>query len=127
MQLKRVTNEGTVIKYKATMEGAWGRTPQMLGDFCDFAAKKKQFLCHFNRTSHVLSHTNHYIAKIQKLFQRRIKFLRPFSSPLLQIKSKIRLNAHILRLNFYVTWLRELKPLHPGCVTDRDLQILSVL
>ena len=39
----------------------------------------------------------------------------------------MRLNAHILRLNFYVTWLRELKPLHPGYATDRDLQILSVL
>ena len=27
MQLKRVA------------EGAWGRSPQLLGDFCDFAAK----------------------------------------------------------------------------------------
>ena len=101
MQLKRVTNGGVVIKYIVTVDGGLGRGPQLLGDFCDFAAQKKRFLRQFNRTSHVLKpYTNHYIAKVQKLFQSRIKFLSPFSSPLLQIKSKIRLNARILRLKF---------------------------
>ena len=54
MQLKRVTNEGIVIKYIVTTDGCLGGGAQPLGNFCDFAAKKKQFLQHFNRTSHVL-------------------------------------------------------------------------
>ena len=54
MQLKRVTNGGTVIKYKVTMDGGLGAQPPAAGRFCDFAAKKKQFLRHFNRTLHVL-------------------------------------------------------------------------
>ena len=38
------------------------------------------------------------VAEIQKLFQR-IKLLSPFNLSLLQINSKIRLNASLLRLN----------------------------
>ena len=41
---------------------------------------------------------NNYVAKIQKSFER-IKFPGPFSSPLLQNKSKTRLNAGILKLS----------------------------
>ena len=52
MQLKRVTNGGIVIKYIVTVDGGQGAEP--LGNFCDFAAKKKRFLSHFNRTSQVL-------------------------------------------------------------------------
>ena len=53
MQLQRVTNGDIVIEYVVTANGARGRSPQPLGDFCAFAAKHKKFLRHFNRTSHV--------------------------------------------------------------------------
>ena len=70
---------------------------------------------------------NDKIVKIQKSFQKII-FLSPFRPTLLQVKSKIRLNASLLRLNFLeVTWLRGLKSLHPGCATDCDLKILAVI
>ena len=52
MQLKRVTNGGIVIKYIVIVDGGRGAEPQPLDNFCDFAAKKNQFLRHFNRTSH---------------------------------------------------------------------------
>ena len=54
MQFKRGTNGGIVVKYIVTVDGGLGGNPQLLGGFCDFAAKKKRFLRHFNRTTHVL-------------------------------------------------------------------------
>ena len=56
MLLKRVINGVIVIKYIVTVDGGsgGGAAPHPLGNFYDFATKKKQFLRHFNRTSHVL-------------------------------------------------------------------------
>ena len=75
MQLKRVTNGDIVIKYKVTVDGG-------LGDFCDFAAKKKQFLRHFNRTSHFLKAIR--ITTLQKLrsyFKEELNFFAPLAPP----------------------------------------------
>ena len=40
---QKLSNLGPVLnkpmQLKRTAEGAWGQSPQLLGDFCDFAAK----------------------------------------------------------------------------------------
>ena len=78
------------------MDGDLGAELQAAKRFLWFCRKKTAIftaiLIIFNT---FWSHMNNQIAKIQKSFQR-IKLL----SPLLQVKSKVRLNAHILRLNF---------------------------
>ena len=75
MQLKRVTTGYIVIKYKVTMDGG-------LGDFCDFAAKKKQFLRHFNRTSHVLKAIRFTtLLKFRSYFKKELNFLAPLAPP----------------------------------------------
>ena len=75
MQLKRVTNGGTVIKYKVTMDGG-------LGDFSDFAAKKKQFLRHFNRTSHVLKAIwITTLLKFRSYFKEKLYFFARLAPP----------------------------------------------
>ena len=75
MQLKRVTNGDIVIKYKVTMDGG-------LGDFCDFAAKKKQFLRHFNRTSHILKAIRIItLLKFRSYFKEELNFFAPLAPP----------------------------------------------
>ena len=72
------------------------------------------------------SDMNNYISKIQKSFQR-IELLFTSDPSLLLVKSKIRLNACILRLNFRSDFANGFKPRHPSCTTDCDLKMVSVL
>ena len=82
MQLKRVTNGDIVIKYKVTMDGGLGAQPQPLGDFCDLAAKKKQFLRHFNRISHVLKAIRiTTLLKFRSYFKEELNFFAPLAPP----------------------------------------------
>ena len=72
MKLKRVTHGDIVIKYKVTMDGG-------LGDFCDFAAKKKQFLRHFNRSSHVLKAIRiTTLLKFRSYFKQELALAPPY-------------------------------------------------
>ena len=42
--------------YIVTVDVDLGAEPPPLDNFCDFAPKKKRFLRHFNRSSHVLKY-----------------------------------------------------------------------
>ena len=82
MQLKRVTNGDIVIKYKVTMDRGLGAQPPAAGHFCDFAAKKKQFLRHFNRTSHVLKTIRiTTLLKFRSYFKEELNFFAPLAPP----------------------------------------------
>ena len=81
MQLKPVTNGDIAIKYKVTMDGSLGAQSPAMGDFCDFAAKKKQFLRHFNRTSHVLKAIRiTTLLKFKSYFKEELNFSAPLPS-----------------------------------------------
>ena len=47
MQLKRVTNGGTVIKYKVTMDGGLGAQPPAAGRFLWLCRKKEAIFTSF--------------------------------------------------------------------------------
>ena len=82
MRLKRVTNGDIVNKYKVTIDGGLGAQPQPLGNFCDFAAKKKQFLHHFNRTSPVLKAIRiTTLLKFISYFKEELNFFAPLAPP----------------------------------------------
>ena len=75
MQLKRVTNGGIVIKYIGTVDGGPGLETQPPSNFRDFAAKKKQFLGHFNCTSDVLKAMRiNKLLKFKSYFNEELNF-----------------------------------------------------
>ena len=127
MQLKRVTDRHSHLIFRDWCGGHGGGAPSHWAIFV-ILHLKIAILTPFY--SHFILFEGIWITKLLKprgQFQR-IKLLSTFSPPsLLQVKSKTRLNARILRINFLSDLVKGLKPLHSGCVTDCDLKILSVL
>ena len=126
IQLKRITDGHGQWIFSDCERGPGGGTSSRLIIFAIFLQKNRDFgaiLITF-RTFEAIRITK--FLKFRSHF-RKLNCLAPSALPLLQVKSKMRLNARILSLNFSVTWLMGLKPFHTSCAIDSDHKILSVL